>query len=651
MNETVQLFFDIDEPLAAGLLEYPDGPIELTYCRGYRRYFENVPIVYQANSPLFPSGLSPETDTMSVVPNHARVFWVDWNRLESKDVGAAKIMYDYSLRFSYAGAWHHSMLNYKRILREGINRYEERLLAKKESDFRNGLLDLIEGIRTYHRRALESIEGMGAPKMLIDALKVVPFSPATNIYEAIVSLNFCLSLDDWDNIGRLDSILEPYYKGEDIREYLRCLFCNIQDHDRWSITLGPDYNSITYQALEASAGMARPLIELRVADEMPDDLWALASKRVLEGGGQPAFYNEKAIQQRLKKRIPHITQADSLEFAGGGCTETSFAGMTCAGGTDVDINVLRIFEKYMCEMLSQSKTFEEFYEKFNAFLRIKQDEQMAYINSYWNRNAVMCFSPIRSLFIDDCIDNGKGWYQGGARYTYAVPSDSGIPNTIDSLLAIRYLVYEEKRYTPERFLTLLKEENPAFFAELRRCPAYGTGDERVRALVKDFTTRFYEHYLTGKLDLGLGFFPTAHQFVRHYYAGMSVGATPDGRYACEITADSIAAVNGKAIKGPTVMLADAACYEQKDIYGMAVTNLSITRKYTPEVLRALVEGYFELGGSQLQITAVDRKTLLDAKKDPDSHRDLIVRVGGYSEYFHKLASEIQDAVIARTLFE
>ena len=99
------------------------------------------------------------------------------------------------------------------------------------------------------------------------------------------------------------------------------------------------------------------------------------------------------------------------------------------------------------------------------------------------------------------------------------------------------------------------------------------------------------------------------------------------------------------------MLADAACYEQKDTYGMAVTNLSITRKYTPEVLRALIEGYFALGGTQLQITATDKEALLAAKKNPDSHRDLIVRVGGYSEYFYKLNGAIQDAVIARTLFD
>lgn len=661
MDSNVKHLSDIGEPFAAGLLEFANGPLPMTYCRAYRRYYEICPIVYREGAPLFPAGCTTSAyywDTekktkqyMSVVPHYAHQYSVNWDRLEKTSPRAANIMREYYSRYHYAGYWNHSMLNYKRILAEGINGYEARLMAKKESDFRTALLDLIDGIRTYHRRALETLPEMGAPQKLLDALRTVPFSPATNAYEAIVSLNFCLSLDGWDNVGRLDDILAPYHNGEDLRDELRCMFQNIQDNDRWSITLGPDYNDITRQALEASVGMARPLIELRVTKDMPEDLWQLSAKRVLESGGQPAFYNEEAIQQRFSERIPHMPPEDAREFAGGGCTETNFAGLTYAGGTDLNINVLQIFEKYMHEKLPVTTTFEEFYENFNTLLRKCQDEQMATINTYWNERAETCFAPIRSLFVDDCIDKETGWFQGGARYTYSIHSDSGIPNTIDSLLAIRHLVYEEKRYTPESFLSLLSAEDPAFFAELRTCPAYGVGDKRCDDLVHDLTSRFYAHYRTGKLDLGIGFFPTAHQFQRHVALGHGVGPTPDGRHRDTPEADSLAAVNGKATRGPTAMLSSAACYEQKDIYGMAVTNLSITRKYSPDIIRALVEGYFALGGTQLQITATDKDTLIEAKKDPETHRDLIVRVGGYSEYFHKLDGAIQDAVIARTLFE
>lgn len=661
MNENVQYMQSVGEPFAAGLLEFAEGPLPMTFCRAYRRYYETCPIVYRAGAPLFPAGVTTHpyrtvmadgTETKTAIyPHYAHQYWANWPLLEQKDARAAAIMREYATRFRYAGEWNHSMLNYKRILAEGIDRYEQRLLAKSDSDFRTALLDLIAGLRTYHRRALEALPAMGAPEELLRALARVPFSPARTAYEAIVALNFCLSLDGWDNVGRLDSILAPYHHGEDMRPWLRCMMQSIQENDRWSITLGPDYSDVTRQALEASVGLARPLIQLRVTEDMPEELWALAAKRILEGGGQPAFYNEKAIQTRLMGRIPHLTREDALEFAGGGCTETAFAGCTYSGGTDDNINVLKIFERYMHEQLPLSPSFEDFYEGFVSKLHAEQDLQMTTINAYWNRRAKTCFAPIRTLFIDDCIDRETGWFQGGARYTFSIHSDSGMPNTIDSLLAIRHLVYEKHRYTPEQFLALLSAEDPAFFDELKQCPAYGTGDTRANALVHDLTTRFYEHYMTGKLDLGLGFFPTAHQFTRHIRAGAEVGATPDGRRAGAPEADSLAAVNGKAVKGPTVMLADAALYEQKDIYGMAVTNLSITRKYPPQIIRALAEGYFALGGTQLQITAVDRNTLLEAREDPDSHRDLIVRVGGYSDYFRNLTDPLKDAVIARTLFE
>ena len=99
------------------------------------------------------------------------------------------------------------------------------------------------------------------------------------------------------------------------------------------------------------------------------------------------------------------------------------------------------------------------------------------------------------------------------------------------------------------------------------------------------------------------------------------------------------------------MLKSAASFDQSQIYSIPVLNLSITRKFDPVILRSLIEGYFDMDGTQVQITCVNRDILLKARENPDAYRDLIVRVGGYSEYFHLLSPELQDAVIARTMFE
>ncbi|MBE5762537.1 MAG: hypothetical protein E7334_11180, partial [Clostridiales bacterium] len=249
------------------------------------------------------------------------------------------------------------------------------------------------------------------------------------------------------------------------------------------------------------------------------------------------------------------------------------------------------------------------------------------------------------------IDRQLGYYQGGARYTFAMPSDSGIPNTVDSLMAVKKLVFDEKLYSKEKFLHLLGKGDPAFEARLNKCPSYGMDDSEADALMHDLTSRFYEYYESKTLDMGLGILPTSHQFKRHTKEGRKVGATPDGRESGQALADSIASVNGKAIKGPTGMLSSAVSFSQDRVYGIPVLNLSVTKKYDPGILRALIEGYFAKGGTQMQITCTSKEKLLAARKDPNSHRDLIVRVGGFSEFFHKLSDDLKDAVIARTMFE
>jgi formate C-acetyltransferase len=521
----------------------------------------------------------------------------------------------------------------------------------KDENLREGLTDVLEGIKCYHARALEKIKTMGAPAELICALSRVPFSPAQSVYEAIVCINFMLSLDGWDNVGRLDSYLEPYYKGEDITEPLRCMMRSIQDNGMWSLTLGPDYNSVTYAVLRASQGLSRPLIQLRVRRDMPNELWELALERALSGGGQPSFFNEELIQSRLAHRLPHASAFDLSEFTGAGCTETCLEGMTYCGATDTTVNVLKIFEGYMRSHLARCKDFKSFYEGFCDTLMRELDGILAHINDYYNERAKRCFAPIRTLFVADCIDREKGYFQGGARYTYSTVPDSGMPNTADSLLAIKHLVFERGLYSPEEFITALDRGDPTLHARLDKCPHYGVADDEADGLVHDLTSRFYARFLENRLDLGEGFFPTVHQFDRHVVEGAKVGATPDGRRACSPLADSIAAVNGRATEGPTLMLVSAARYEQKDVYGMSVLNLSLSQSYPPEVLRSLIEGYFSLGGLQMQITAVDREILLRAREDPASYPDLIVRVGGFSERFCNLSDALKDAVIARTQFE
>ena len=666
MNNKAKLFYDIGEPFAAGFFEIDEASPARTFCRAYRRFLENTPLPrYNRRDSLYPYN-SIGSSQYAVNPQYCRQYWADMGRLASKSEECAELFREFDLKHGsflevegkaagirYAAtvdAWNHSAPNFKRIIAEGLDGYESRINKMSDDDLREALGDLMVGIRTYHGRILEYLESVNAEERLLSALKNVPFLPAETAYEAIVCCNFILCLDGCDNIGYIDGWLPDYWRGEDISFDLRCLMLRLTYANNWSLTIGPKYSDLTKQYLNATRGEARPMIELRTTPTMPDEIWDVALERVLSGDGQPSFYNETAIQERLKERFPYAPDEDIYEFAGMGCTETNLSGLTFSGGIDINLNVLKVFDEVMREKLPLCETFEELYESFMMRLGQVQEDVITFINNYYNKRAEISFAPFRTLFTDDCISKEKGYYGGGARYTYAIPSDSGIPNTVDSLCVVKELVFERKEYTAEEFIEAVDSQDPRFLALVRSCPAYGVGDPVADGLINDLTRRFYVRYRNAKLDVGDGFLPTSHQFVRHIDEGFAVGNTPDGRRHGTPVADSIAAANGKAVKGPTMMLKSAASFDQSMVYSIPVLNLSINRKFDSRILRSLIEGYFELGGTQMQITCTSKEELLDAKKNPDAHRDLIVRVGGYSDYFNGLSPELQDAVIARTMF-
>lgn len=667
MNQKALLFYEIDEPFAAGLYEEEIAPPVVRYCRAYRRFFEQCPVpAYKREVPLYPYS-NLYIGTYAVRPQYCRQYGIDMSMLEKKSPEAARIWAQFEREYgaftevegaeeaaryaSYFDAWNHSALNYKRIAEEGLERYEERIHSMKDAVLREALLDVMIGIRNFYERAMAYLESVNAEERLLTALRKVPYGPVETAYEALVSMNFVACFDEYDNLGYVDGWFPKYWKGEDLVYEMRCLMRHLQESGGWTIAIGPEYSELTKQWLKASNGLARPLVELRTTPEMPEDIWEAAIEDVLSGSGQPAFYNENAIQCRLRERFPEAPVEDMYQFCGMGCTETNLSGLTYSGGIDINLNVLKVLDEVMRAKLKDCESFEDFYEAFMERLQEVQNNLIRFINNYYNKRAEVCFAPIRTLFIDDCIEKEVGYFQGGARYSYAVPSDSGIPNATDSLMAIQELVFKRRHYTAEEFIAALDAQDLLFTTRLKSCPVYGVGNAEADALIHDLTSRYYAHYRYAKLDIGDGFLPTSHQFVRHIGEGAMVGHTPDGRKAKTPVADSIAAVNGKAVEGPTAMLRSAVCFEQSQIYSIPVLNLSITQQFTPKILRALIEGYFAMGGTQIQITCVNRDVLLDARKNPDAHRDLIVRVGGYSEYFCSLSPELQDAVIARTMFE
>ncbi len=659
-NRLTELFEKLDEPYAAGFFESPGRSRFFRLARAQRRYWEEVPLPAFTGGRLYPAG--PRFPKQyGVRPDYSATFYVDAGILGQKSPDGLAAMQEeaallpdlsqYTVHTVGGAGYTHSIPHYGRVAREGLNRYRERVLAGAPGDFRDGLLELLDGIECYRARCLALLRETGASEALISALERVPFEPAETLYEALVCWNFVYYLDGCDNPGLLDADLMPFYQGENVEAILREFFSNVDCNDGWSCAVGPDYSPMTLQCLHAIQGMRRPSMELRVTKDMPREIWEAAAAALKTGCGQPAFYCEEGFQESLARRFPQIPKQDLLRFNGGGCSETMLAGMSNAGSLDAGINLLRIFSDYLRGPGKQARDFEAFYQGFFGQAASEIGDTLEKVSEYRRRRAEFRPQPVRTLLIDDCIDRGIDYNAGGARYCWSVINLAGLINVIDSLLAVREIVFVREKYALPELIETLDRGDAALLSALSECPCFGRDDEAADSLAEDFTRRLLEQIETAPPPaVGLGYLPASIQFATYAGAGIGIPATPDGRRADAPLADSIGAILGKDSCGPTAMMNSAARLNQLKMPGTPVLNLRLQKNFLDKTLRPLILGYFEKGGLQVQITCLSAEEIRAAMAHPEEHQNLIVRIGGYSEYFNRLGPELQQTVLERTEF-
>lgn len=668
-NCIAEFFESIDEPYAAGLFEEPDKGYFYRHCCAYAKWFDMAePPEYKEGERLYPDGarwFDRNYKPRTVIPMYATTYEWKMQKLEAKCRENGKPEYFEQMaafrEISYNPyGWTHGSPNYSRIVKEGFNSYLERVLkinadTPEKEEFRDGLILLINSMKSFAERCVDYLVSVNADSDLIEALKKVPFSPADTYYEGLVSWNTIFYFDGCDNLGCLDSGLAHLYNGEDLTEVIRELFDNLDAVNMWSCAIGPEYNEITRQALRAIKGKRKPLLELRITENTPDDIWLIASDDLACGSQNPSFYNEKGIHDMLQTRFPQISDSEFLKFCGGGCTETNLEGLTHAGGTDKNVNLLKAFEEYLYSSLAEKKTFEDFFEGACRKAEQVTIETIDFTEDVYRYRAKYLPHPMRTLLWDDCIDRALDYNAGGARYNWTMNSEGGLINVIDCLAAVKDIYYDKKLYSAEEFLSLLKAEDASLFAQLKLCPCFGTDNAETDEMGAEFARRVFSVYRNKKPTLEFldAFTLTEHQFTRYEECGKCVGPTPDGRKAGQPTCDSIAALRGKAVKGPTAMLCSASRLPQNLVDGISVVNLTLSKAVcrNTALLKAMIMGYFNMGGIQAQITATSAEELKDALAHPELHEDLIVRVGGYSEYFNRLSPALQQSVVERNVHE
>lgn len=688
------------EHLAAGYMGRPDATPVIRFAAAVAEHLAHVDLpaygaeaLYPCGPSLYFSGAAAELHYSAGITYNEAALQAELADADEETRAALLAVREALADYPRFGGYTHSIPNYRRIITEGLESYSERIERTLEIAERRGEQDrvefghamhtVLEAIRTLHGRVLAhlasaQVEGPQQEQMLerlIEALAQVPFSPARSFYEGIVAINFILYVDGPDDLGRFDQDLWPLYRAdiasgalarEQALEWVEQVWENIDVTGAWNVALGgllqdgtSAINDLTHVCVEAGTGRRRPNLALRLHRGAPDSIWDKALDSIAAGGGLPALYNEDAYIGAIREAHLGVSEADLPDFAFGGCTELMIHGKSNCGSLEGDINLPQVLVQSLDEHLAGTESFEEFLAAYKGDLVA----HIRRLTQEWNRNqeGKSRFQPqvIRSLLIDDCIDNGREYNAGGARYNWCVVNVMGLANVIDSLAALRQVVFETGAATAEELLAALQADfvgHEALRRRLEACPRFGNAEPEADELARDISGFVFGELREHAPWRGGRYLPACLMFTTYAHFGRPVGATPDGRRAQEPIADSAGAMQGRDTSGPTALLQSVACIKHHLAPGTLVVNARFARTMLTSAdmrrkLRDLIETYFELGGMQLQINVVDQAILRDAMEHPEQHGDLIIRVGGYSEYWTRLDDDLRRSILERVEHE
>ncbi len=465
------------------------------------------------------------------------------------------------------------------------------------------------------------------------------------------------------------------------RRLLDEMWMNLNRGGGWNVAIGgttrdgqPAHNALTLECMKATARVhqKRPNLALRTSSETPDEVFVEALRTIRSGVGMPAIYNDDAYIPELMSAGLGLAVEDARDYCFGGCTETMVMGCSNVGSLDDDqISFAKHLELALWDgydpvhkrqagphtgQFTGFASFGEFFDAVKAQITYDVITRTNATSAGQEFRSTREPRLFRSLLTDDCLARGKNMEAGGAQYNWSVHSWQGMANAADSLAAIGKCVFEDKTVSPEELLAALRdnfEGHEETWRLLKAAPKFGNNDPYVDDLAREMTDHGWTLMRSLQPWRGGRFLPSCILFVTYEGAGLQVSATPDGRRAFEVLTDSIGPAQGRDIEGPTSMFQSVTAIDLKKALGTPILNLRLM----PQVMQTdedllkivrLIRTFFYMGGMQIQINVVDKETLLAAQLEPEKHKDLIVRIGGYSEYFNLLSKGLQDSVIART---
>lgn len=422
-------------------------------------------------------------------------------------------------------------------------------------------------------------------------------------------------------------------------------------------------NELSMICMEAlrKTNLVYPTVGICWNTQTPSELVNLAVELVAAGYTTPAFFGDEVIQTGMKH---YGVPADEA---------WQYINSTCVEITPVAASNVWVASPYfpLCSYLLQeikehatgekkSDSFEAFLEKYFCTVEGEIAKAVAMQDQQRRNRAQNGRKPLQSVFTRDCIGRARDIDDGGARYNWVECSFVGLANLADSLHVLREEVFTKQHLTLSNMHSILDSNFEGHEDEQKKFldayPKYGQGCVEVDALVGTVMNRLSACCANHKVyPDNAHFVPGAFCWIMHERLGSTCGATPDGRRAGFPFADGCGPAQGRECKGPTAAILSTTSWEHAAMLGGLAMNMKFSRALfaggdAEQGLRNLILTFLRRGGFELQMNVVDNDLLIKAKENPDAYRDLVVRIGGYTDYFTRLSPQMQEEVLLRYEF-
>ena len=580
-------------------------------------------------------------------------------------------------------------VNYPYVLRVGMDKILERV-EEKLTECSEEKRELYEAMKSsitvcldFADKYRDYAKAEGATE-LYEALCRVPHKGAESFYQACLFIKFIqftlrCNRNSHITLGGFDKYMLPYFEADlargvsegELLEVLEDFFITLNiDSDTYfgvqqgdngmSMVLGgrdirgnDRFNRLSEMCITASKELCLidPKINLRVDKNTPVSRLELATELTKKGLGFPQYSNDDVVIPGLIKL--GYAPEDACDYTVAACWEFIIPNKSFDIPNSGAMNFPKAVERAVNQSLCNCKSFDEF---LAAVKKCVAEDCHNLAGRIENRTVQP--SPYLSVFVDDCIERGLDVSEGGAVYNNYGAHGVGIAPAADSIAAVKKAVFEDKKCTAEELLEAIKADFEGY-SELRNyllsCPKMGNNDDYADGfadvLMDIFSSVFKEHKNIhgGILRPGTG---SAMEYLR---GAAVVGATPDGRRGGTPFGSSFSPSPITKLNGPLSCIQSFTKHDLTEIINggpltMEIHDTTFRNEDGVKKVAALVKAYVDLGGHQLQINSINREVLLDAQKHPEDHKNLIVRVWGWSGYFNELDTAYQNHIISRTEF-